>query len=217
MAKILRTPLGTAVYPWLKAGKPDTRFDADGVYKVNLNMEDGEDLQELVDVLEEARDEYVAELQRLNPKKKKVKIQDLPIDEEEDGTKTLKFKMKARVKTKKGDFTQSPAIFDSKGKPMLVTVVDEMGNKTSEVVDIRGGSKLRVAFEPIVYENPMLGVGVSLRLKAVQVQELVSFGEQTATSFGFGEIEGHEHEAVTVKKEVEAEAVTEDEFGEDDF
>ena len=34
MAKILRTESGVAVYPWLAKGKPDTRFDADGFYKV---------------------------------------------------------------------------------------------------------------------------------------------------------------------------------------
>ena len=43
-------------------------------------------------------------------------------------------------------------------------------------VTIWGGSTLRVSYQPTLWFTPMLGAGVSLRLKSVQVKNLVEGG-----------------------------------------
>ncbi|HIF9256505.1 TPA: hypothetical protein ACX6Q6_003529 [Photobacterium damselae] len=219
MAKLLRTPVGIAVYPWIKAGKPDTRFDANGLYKIDLDLEDNEDTRELIDIIEAERDKYVEELKSQNPRGKKVRVAELPIEEQEDGKIRFKFKMKARVESKKGTFTQQPAVFDGKGKPMFNITTDENGNEVREAVDVRGGSVVRVAFEAIPYESPMLGVGVTFRLKAVQVQKLVTVGERSAEGYGFGEMEdAYEHETQHVERaEQQTPREEADDFDEGDF
>ena len=217
MAKIIRTPLGAAVYPWIKSGKPDTRFDANGMYKIDLDLENNAETQELVDVIETLRDQFVEDLKAQNPRAKKMRIADLPIEEMEDGKIRFKFKMKAKVESKKGTFTQQPAVFDAKGKPMFNVSTDAEGREVREAVDVRGGSTVRVAFEAIPYESPLLGVGVSFRLKAVQVQNLVTAGERNAEGYGFSEMEdGYEHEAQHVEREQTAAEEPED-FNEGDF
>ena len=96
---------------------------------------------------------------------------------------TFRFKLKAKVTPKQGDpFEQRPAIFDAKGKPL-------------QEAKIGGGSKVKVAYELIPYYTAIAGAGVSLRLKAVQVIDLVEFsGGASADAFGFGEEEGYEAE-----------------------
>ena len=222
MAKILRTESGVAVYPWLAKGKPDTRFDADGFYKVDLDLPNNVSTQELIDNLQEIQDTCADEIRSKMPavKAKKLKLADMPFEESEDGkTVRFKFKMKAKVKTKKGKtFTQHPAVFDAQGNPMLNKVIDSEGNEVLETVDIRGGTVMRVAFEPIPYENPLLGVGVSFRLKAVQISKLVQGGEQTASAYGFDEVEGHTHTTETKEKEYSEEVEEETaDFEEGDF
>ena len=202
MTKQFVTPAGIAVYPRLKAGSPDTKFHKEGIYKVDLDVPAAE-AEDLMDKLEEIRDNFAEELKAQLPaaKAKKLKVADLPIEENEDGTVRFKFKMKAKVETKKASFTQHPAVFDAKGQPMFNIKKHEDGSETHEPVDIWGGSKLRVAFDAVPYESPLMGVGLTLRLKAVKVLELVEGGaNKSASGFGFGEEEeGYAHEAKEVQ------------------
>jgi hypothetical protein len=110
---------------------------------------------------------------------------DLPIGDHEDdggnetGDKVYNFKMKAVVKPKdKEPFTQKPKLFDSNGADI---------NPKS----LFGGSKLKVAFQIIPFYTALVGAGISLRLKAVQVIELVEGQGGTAESYGFGKEEGY--------------------------
>ena len=160
----ITTPIGTAQWPWLK--EPDTKFDKDGVYRVNLRMtkEEGEStVKEITKIL----DSYVKQLKD-DPQNKNIKIGPLPIKdvEDEDGVPTgeieFKFKMKAVVGSGADKWEQRPAIFDSQKRPM------------SE--NIGGGSRMRIGAELIPYNSPAVGVGISLRLKTVQVIDLVEFG-----------------------------------------
>lgn len=223
MAKVITTPAGIAVYPWIKEGHPDTRFDANGLYKIDVTLSaaEGEALQAEAEAV---RDAYADELRAQLPaaKAKKLKIADVPIEEQEDGTYLIKTKMKAKIESKKGTFTQSPKVFDASGKPMFNEVVDSEGNVAREAVDVRGGSVVRVAFEAVPYESSLMGVGVTFRLKAVQVIKLVSSNEASAEQFGFGEEEGYTH---TVTQSAKAHSTAgadqldddDDDFNEDDF
>ena len=172
------SPKGIASYPYLT--KPDTKFNPDGEYKVSLIVA-GDDASKAIDFLTEKHNASVAQAKKENAGKR-VKEGELPFIENDDGTVTFKFKMKAKVTPKKGDpFEQKPALFDAKGKPL-----------TGEP-KIGGGSVIKVSYEVVPYYTAIAGAGVSLRLKAVQIIELKEYsGGGNAESYGFGEEEGFE-------------------------
>lgn len=172
------TPIGVAKYPYL--AKPDTKFNPDGDYKVNLEI-DAEVAGEVIAFLDEQFAASVEKAKKENPGKK-IKAGEAPYTVDEDSGKvTLRFKLKAKVSPKEGDpFTQKPAMFDAKGKPLVGEV------------KVGGGSKLKVAYEVIPFYTSLVGAGLSLRLRAVQVIELVEFGGGAgAGDYGFGEEEGY--------------------------
>lgn len=175
------TPAGTAQYPYLT--KPDTKFNPDGEYKLKLEIP-GDKAQDLVTFL----DEQFALAQEKAKKEnagKKIKPGNEPYEIDQDSGKvTVNFKLKAKVTPKNGEpFEQKPAIFDAKGKPI-------MGD-----AKVGGGSKVKVAYEVLPYYTAIAGAGVSLRMKAVQVIELVEYsGGAGAGAYGFGEEEGYEAE-----------------------
>ena len=110
--------------------------------------------------------------------KKELKTANPPYAQElgEDGQPTgnviFKFKSKAAYK---------PAIFDAKGKPMMES-------------NIWGGSEIRVNSTIGAYYVATVGVGVALRIRAVQVIRLVEGSADGATRFGFEETAGYEHD-----------------------
>lgn len=174
------TPAGIAQYPYLT--KPDTKFNPDGEYKISLEIP-GAAAQDIVTFLDEQFAASVAKAKKENAGKK-IKEGDVPYSVDEDSGKvTVRFKLKAKVTPKQGDpFEQRPAIFDAKGKPLMDA-------------KIGGGSKVKVAYELVPYYTAIAGAGVSLRLKAVQVIDLVEFsGGASADAYGFGEEEGYEAE-----------------------
>lgn len=185
MAKAERftTPVGEAVFPRLN--EPDTKFKAEGEFSVKLRLS-GEAAAKLQDDLTARYDAFYASECKAKNKKSLKKANDLPFkpvkddDDNETGDIEFKFSMKHNVAPKNGKpFQQQPALFDAKMKPVTAT--------------IWGGSKLKVSYEINLW-NTALGVGMSLRLKAVQVLELVSGSGGNAASYGFGEEEGYEAE-----------------------
>lgn len=173
------TPKGTAQYPYLT--KPDTKFNPDGEYKISLELDDPAQISTLTSFLDEQHELSVAKAKEEN-KGKKIKEGDVPYSlNEETGKVTVRFKLKAKVSPKNGDpFEQKVALFDAKGAPL--------GSKVS----IGGGSKVKVAYELIPYYTAIAGAGVSLRLRAVQVIDLVEYSSGGAGAFGFGEEDGYE-------------------------
>lgn len=169
---------GIASYPHLT--KPDTKFNPDGEYKVSLIVA-GDAASKAIDFLNEQHEAAVAKAKKENAGKR-VKESELPFIENDDGTVTFKFKMKAKVTPRKGyPFEQKPALFDAKGKPLT-------GDPK-----IGGGSVLKVCYEVVPYYTAIAGAGVSLRLKAVQIIELKEYSDGgNAESYGFGEEEGFE-------------------------
>jgi hypothetical protein len=174
------TPKGTAKYPWLN--KPDTKFNPDGDYKVTLVVP-VEEADTIMQFLDEQMALSEAKAKKDNPGKK-VKVADAPYKVDEDnGAVEVNFKLKAKVTMQSGDsFEQKPALFDAKGKPMTN-------------VNVGGGSKVKVSYECVPFYTALIGAGISLRLRAVQVIDLVEFsGGADAGAYGFGEEDGFEAE-----------------------
>ena len=147
-----------AVYPHLV--KPDVRFNELGEYKVTLKVAK-QDASQMVKEIDQAIEDSLAKAEKDN-KGKKIKSAPKPYKEESNNV-FFKFKMKASGVNKRTQekFTQRPQLLDAKKNPIA--------SNTS----IWGGSIMKVAYQPVPYYTPMLGAGVSLRLKAVQVIKLV--------------------------------------------
>jgi hypothetical protein len=195
------TPAGIAQYPYLN--KPDTKFNPDGDYKISLEIP-GAAAQALVTFLDEQFSASIVKAKKENPGKK-IKEGDVPYAIDEDtGKVTVRFKLKAKVTPKQGDpFEQRPAIFDAKGKPLTGDNLPNIG----------GGSKVKVAYELIPYYTAIAGAGVSLRLKAVQVIDLVEFsGGAGSEAYGFGKEEGYEAEETPAAANGFTEETNQDDF-----
>jgi hypothetical protein len=174
------TPAGVAQYPRLTT--PDTKFNPDGEYKVKLEIP-GDSATDLVTFLDEQFELAVAKAKKENPGKK-IKEGNAPYETDEDtGKVVVNFKLKAKVTPKNGEpFEQRPALFDAKGKPI-------------KDVNVGGGSTMKVAYEIVPYYTAIAGAGISLRLKAAQILNLVEYsGGASAEGYGFGEEEGYEAE-----------------------
>ena len=184
------TEVGKAIYPHLN--KPDTRFQKEGVYKVTL---------ELSPVNAKNLLKHIDDGIKLATKDSKSnKTAQLPYKTDENGNMQFNFKCKASGVSKTGqNWEQKPKVFDSKGTPI------------SKDILVWGGTTMKVAYEIIPYSNNMLGSGVSLRLKAVQVHELVSGGGASADSYGFKE-EANGYVAETVDSFPEAEVNGQEDF-----
>lgn len=194
------TPKGTAIYPHLV--EPDTKFNALGEYKVSLALDEDEAAPIITKI-----EEQIAVAKKLIPQGKKPKMADEPyfpeLDDEgqETGRIIFKFKMKAQINTKDGrTITMSPKLFDAEGT-------------LTEVESIWGGSELRISADLIPFYVAAVGAGVSLRLKAVQIINLVEGGGASASNFGFDATEGYV--APKVEKFEQEEAVYES--AEEDF
>lgn len=190
------SPKGIAVFPWLN--KPDTKWKPEGEYKVTLRIggEEGEAFKAAIDAraakaLEEAKRELIeaakGDGKKLGAAKRAIEEMKVlsPVkpayDDEghETGEYEFSFKTKATVTDRKSgsSMPKKLPLFDAKRNPMTDNVW--------------GGSVLKVAFEYMPYYNPATKqVGVSLRMSAVQVIELVSSGGGNAQNFGFGDEDG---------------------------
>ena len=150
--------IGEAIYPHLN--KPDVRFSEAGEYKVTLKVAKS-DATAMLKLYNSAIEDAL-KLAEQNHKGKGIKNAPKPFTEE-DNYVFFKFKMKAtgvNQKTKE-KFSQRPQLFDAKKNPIPLSTL------------IWGGSKMRVAYNLVPYYTPMLGAGITARLKAVQVISLV--------------------------------------------
>ena len=167
--KTLTTPAGIARFPSLN--RPDTKFSEVGVYKVNLEMS-AEDAEPFIKQAEALFAEFLEDKKR-ELKKDKLKLHAAPW-EENDGLVQLKLKVPAMGKNKETgeEYSRKPTLFDAAGK--------------EEDVNIGGGSKLKVAVVPYCWYTASLGAGITLQPKAVQVLELVTWGDGgSASAYGF--------------------------------
>jgi hypothetical protein len=163
---------------WAKVFEPDTKFDANGIYSVNLIIPEAEaaEICEYLDgVVQQRYDEEV----KAKPKLKNGLSTKAPYDNEYDqngdptGNIEFKLKLKAKVQARDGStYSQKPIVVDAKRTPM------------DRDTAIGNGSLIKVAYEPIPYVMASTKqVGVSLRLKGVQVIELVEYGNSGNSMF----------------------------------
>ena len=176
------TPKGLAQYPSIKT--PDTKFNPEGDYKVNLVMEDDEKTNSLVSKLEAILEDFYEnddDVLYAISKGRKVVTQDI-YEKDEEGRIVMKFKQKAVITKKDGSkIPIKIRQFDSKGKPIDVNIGRD--------------SVIKVSFTANPYYMPSTRTcGLSLRLLAVQVISLNEFGDASASSYGFEEEEGYNGE-----------------------
>ena len=198
--KISKSPKGKAM--WAKVVMPDTKFDPDGVYEINLVMdEDDPECKEWCADLEAMVEERVQqEIEENGAKFKKMPdgrpLTALPMKEVEDqdgnetGELSFKFKLKAVGKNRKGEtYTRRPLVVDAKGNPIVK--LDSEGKVLNGDFKIGNNSVVRCHYVPMPYYMASTRtVGVSLQLKAVQVINLVEFG---GSGFDFDEEDGFEY------------------------
>jgi len=150
--------MGEAIYPHLN--KPDVKFSEAGEYKVTLKVSKS-DASKMLGEYKQAIDDSLIKAEKEN-KGKKIESAPIPYTEEGDYV-FFKYKLKAtgtNFKTKE-KFSQRPALFDAKNNPIDTSTL------------IFGGSKMKIAYSLVPYFTPMLGAGITARIKAVQVIELV--------------------------------------------
>ena len=189
--KNIVTPKGVLVYPHLN--KADTKFDKDGVWRASLRL-DKKDAEDLIkQITEQIESKAATETQA---RKKAVKVANPPYSEDEEGNMVFSFKLKAGGTRDNGEkWSQKPILYDSKGN------VFDPKDKI-----IWGGTEAKVAFQFIPFYVGAVGAGCSLRLKAVQILNLITGGAD-ASSYGFSkEEEGFEVKKDEVEVEVQQEA-----------
>jgi len=174
------SPEGISQYAWLT--QPDTKFDTDGHYKVNLIVP----IDKAQPLIKQINAEMEASLKIAKEKNKgkNIKLANPPYEEEMDeknvptGNIIFKFKRKAQIIAKDGKVIPfKVAIFDSSGKPLIDT-------------NVWSGSEMKVSAELVHWFTAMAGAGVSLRLRAVQITKLVEGGSGNAEGYGFNNVEG---------------------------
>jgi hypothetical protein len=182
--KQITTPTGTASFPFLT--RPNTKFDPDGEYRVTLVLPI-EDAKPLMQTIDEAMTEAFEKAKTNNPNKvKSIRMAKPPYSEvtDDEGNETgeiqLAFKMKAKITPRNGGepFEVKPALFDAAGQSL------------PKSVSIGSGTKMKVCAELIPYFTDLVGAGITLRLKAVQIIELIEYNGQSADKFGFGVEDG---------------------------
>lgn len=171
------TPKAT-VTGWVSILKPDTKYNADGDYKIKVRIDrDAPKLGDLLEKIEQAREDAKAEfVKQPKNKGKRVKEADLPFYEDEDtGEVVLSFKSKASYLDKK---TQER-------KTRVIPIFGGAGRlKPNEVPNFGEGSVVRVAFQISGFCNAALGAGVSLRLESIKLIKAVEFSGGGANPFG---------------------------------
>ncbi len=175
------TPPGKSVYP--KLITPDTKFKAEGEYstKLEYSLTDEKTSKEVRDMIERIDRGLDASLKimeqdlRDNPRKDKktgkaivAKLcEDTPYGvNEEAGTATFSFKMKAEYKDKEGNIIKrEPVLVDANGEKIL----------NRKAINIGGGSILIVNYYIMPWFTDKLGAGVKLALCGAQIVKLVKY------------------------------------------
>lgn len=159
----MTSPKGVAVWPWLN--EPDTRWDT-SEYKVSLKVY-GKPAMEFAQQLEEFYKQGYTDFAK-ELKKPKLKKANMPWSEVVDDQGNLTGEIEFKFKNK------SSYEYEKKTIENRIALIDRAG----KIVESRigSGSEIKIGFEPNVWWVPALGVGMTLRLKAVQVLELVEYG-----------------------------------------
>ncbi len=180
------SPKGTSVYP--KLITPDTKFKPEGEYSTKLkhplSQPGVQDLIKMIDgELEKSLKLMEKEFEGQKDKRGKAIVaklcEDIPyLINEDEGTVTFSYKMKASYKDQKSGLIvhKRPNLFDSGGTPI----------KDYQKLNIGGGSELVVNFFVQAWNTEKLGAGVKLAMQDVQIVTLKEFTRDP----GFAKQEG---------------------------
>jgi hypothetical protein len=135
---------------WASVQKPNVQFEPAWEIKVHLSDEQAKALQ--------------AEAKAILPKGIKIKNED-------DGSKTFRFKRKVARADGNGE-NKPPVVCGLGGKDDIFEAM--IGN----------GSICNIQYALIKYDNPKFGKGITTDLKGVQVVDLVPYGVQDGDEFG---------------------------------
>ncbi len=166
---ILTSPKGKAIFPHLT--EPDTKYKTEGEYHVKLECSK-EESTSLIKKIGDVISEQVVEAGKKQPNQTTpFKRAPLPYDVQDDKV-IFNFKLKASgIRKSDGKhFTQKPVLVNAD----LSAVEPDM--------QIWGDSILKITFEPYGWNMP-IGIGCTLRLKTVQVLELVT-GKKSSNTLG---------------------------------
>jgi len=186
MAKTIASEKGRALFPSLTPGKPNERFydgkeGSKAPYEVLLcgTPEALEPtIKKLQAIHQKAIDARKAEIQGT---RKKLKVFPFPIletVEDKDGNPTGEVALKCKLNAEKDDSGQ--------WRTDQFTVYDSQGNEYTGTEEIGNGSTIRVGILPKVWRTDSLGVGITLKIGAVQIVELMSKSGVPSDAEGWG-------------------------------
>lgn len=174
MAKLLVTPVGEAVFPYLR--RPDN-YNGDESYKVSIRVHpEAEGVSEFIQRMEAIRDhEWGNNPQALKLNKaQKAKLSAHPVAREEvdaDGEPTGYLLIPVKCKKEYIDRDTGKAV------SLKPAIVDAKKQTIPETIDVGPGSTIKAAFSPFFWINPSIkAYGLTARLKAIQVIELKERG-----------------------------------------
>lgn len=184
------SPKGTLVFPRLVT--PDTKFKVEGQFSTKLRLEGPEAVAFRTMIDTEHKNAFAEEKAKLmegagqaKARAKQLTLGKPPYDPEvdEDGNETgaliFKFSRNASGVSKRTGkkWTATIRLFDAAGNPV-------------SGIEPFGGTVARVGFYFQAYLVPASNqAGVSLKLDAVKIIDLVQRGERSADDYGFGEEE----------------------------
>lgn len=178
---------------WFHIVEPDTKFNAEGEYKVTVYPTSSE-LEGLFEPLKAMADEALIAYQAEENEKaaaKKAKPKTLKLAENqpwtapemEDGTRQLKLKRKARITKKDGTIEDiTMIVLDGKGVKMTPEQV--------KAARVGNGSIVRCVVTAFPYNMATVGVGISLRFEKIQLLKVVAYGGNSGPDNELGEYEG---------------------------
>jgi len=182
------TTVGVAKFPYLV--KPDTKFDDRGLFKTDLILSK-EDIQPIEDSAMELAKAFKASDVKNHPARKGWDyhipiLEDLDQDGNETGMGIARFKQAAAIRTRDGrEIKKSILLFDSQG------------NRLTDV-NPYSGTRMAVAYTMSPYANPTgKRYGVTFRLVAAQIIDLVEGTGASADTMGFKKVDGFVKESPT--------------------
>lgn len=186
------TPVGISAFNYLET--PDFEFNKNGDYKTRLFFDPkAEGVSAMTDVmddlLERALPYFLDQATTVKAKKAVILSENTPYyvetDDEDKPTGRIYINAKSIASgiTSEGEkWKRQVAMYDANGVRIAKGTKLNVGN----------GTTMSLSLTLRAYFNKQSGVGLSLRLEAVQIIDLVQYGagNKTAEQIGFGKVEG---------------------------
>ena len=181
MAKYSTTPKGA--FHWAHVGTPDTTFKAEGQFHVKLQLA-GQEAEDMRNAVDTAHANWKSDVNKTKGQKAYQEFLPYKVVLGDDGMESgiqFHFKMKASgVNSRTGQaFTQRPIVVGPDKTPLPTNI------------KIANGSTGKVAYEMAPYQFGS-GLGIQLRLRGVQVLNLIEWNGDSADDSMFSVEDGYE-------------------------